>query len=173
MSFTNRRAFTLLEILIAVLLSGIIMVGLFELFSTVLNSEAFSKGKQKRMELIYKVVSLISRDIRCKVGKFNVKTVDGRKVLDFQTTDSLMFGGSLIVDVSYYIKEYNGKPYLVREEKNEDANEDLIIPLTDFFKRLDFKFYYGGEWRDSPSPIIKVILFSDKNKINFVCRGML
>ncbi len=173
MSSTSRKAFTLLEILIAVFLSGIIMIGLFELFNTVLNSETFSKGKQKRMELDYKIVSLISKDIRCKVGKFNIKTMDGKKVLDFQTTNSLLFGGSLIVNVSYYIKEYDGKPFLVREEKNEDADEDLTIPLTDAFQRLDFKFYYGGEWRESPSPIIKVILHSKTDKISFVCRGML
>ena len=173
MFFTNRKGFTLLEILIAVFLSGIIILGLFELFNTVLNSEAFSKNKQERVELVYKIVSLINRDIRCKVGKFYVKTMDGRKVLDFQTTDSLLFGGSLAVSVSYYIKEYDGKPYLVREEKNGDAGEDLIIPLTDLFKKIDFRFYYGGEWRDAPSPIVKVILYSKTGKISFVCRGMI
>ncbi len=169
----NKKGFTLLEILVALFLSSIIMIGVFELFNTVLSSEAFSKGRQKRVELIYKVVSLISRDIRCKVGKFNIRTVDGRKVLSFQTTDSLLFGGSLVVDVSYYIKELNGKKFLVREEKNKDANEDLVIPLTDAFNKLDFRFYYGGEWRETPSPIVKVLLRSKAKSISFVCRGMI
>ena len=172
MCYTNKKAFTLIEILIALFLSSIIMVGLFELFNSVLNAKVFSETKQNRTEMIYKIVSLISRDIRCKVGSFSTGSYNGRKVLRFSTTDSILFGGSRIVRVAYYLKEFNGKLYLVREESNKSAREDLIIPLTNIFRRFDYKFYYGGEWTNRVSQIIRIYLYTKNNKISFVCGGI-
>jgi len=174
MSFIGRRfGFTLLEILIAVFLSSIVMVGLYELFNSVLNAKMFSETRQNKTEIIYKVVSLIQRDIRCKVGDFYVTYRSGKRVLNFNTTDSLLYGGSVIVNVSYYTDDIDGKTYLVREEKNGDLNEDLAIPLTDYFRDIKFKFYYAGEWTDTVSPIVKITLYGKDGNVSFVARGMI
>ncbi len=174
MSFIDRRfGFTLIEILIAVFLSSIIMLGLYELFNSVLNARVFSETRQDKTEIIYKVVSLMQKDIRCKVGDFYITYRDGRKVLSFDTTNSLFYGGSLIVNVSYYTDEIDGRVYLVREEKNDVLKEDLVIPLTDYFKSVNFKFYYAGEWTDRVSPIVKIILTAKDRKVSFVARGII
>ena len=174
MSFIGKRlGFTLLEILIAVFLGSIIMLGLYELFNSVLSARVFSETKQDKTEIIYKTVSLIQKDIRCKVGDFYTTYRDGRKILSFDTTDSLFYGGSIIVNVSYYTDEIDGRVYLVREEKNDVLKEDLVIPLTDYFRKVDFKFYYAGEWTDSVSPIVKIILTAKDRKISFVARGII
>ena len=174
MSFIGRRfGFTLLEILIAVFLSSIVMVGLYELFNSVLNAKMFSETRQNKTEIIYKVVSLIQRDIRCKVGDFYVTYRSGKRVLNFNTTDSLLYGGSVIVNVSYYTDDIDGKTYLVREEKNGDLNEDLAIPLTDYFRDIKFKFYYAGEWTDTVSPIVKITLYGKDGNVSFEARGMI
>ncbi len=174
MSFIGKRlGFTLLEILIAVFLGSIIMLGLYELFNSVLSARVFSETKQDKTEIIYKTVSLMQKDIRCKVGDFYITYRDGRKILSFDTTDSLFYGGSIIVNVSYYTDEIDGRVYLVREEKNDVLKEDLVIPLTDYFRKVDFKFYYAGEWTDSVSPIVKIILTAKDRKISFVARGII
>ncbi len=174
MSFTGRRfGFTLLEILIAVFLSSIIMIGLYELFNSVLNAKVFSETKQDKTEIIYKIVSLMQKDIRCKVGDFYITYRGGKRILNFNTTDSLFYGGSVVVNVSYYTDDIGGKTYLVREEKNKNLGEDLAIPLTDYFRDIKFKFYYAGEWTDTASPIIKITLYSKGRKISFVARGMI
>ncbi len=174
MSFIGKRfGFTLLEILIAVFLSGIIMVGLYELFNSVLSARVFSETKQDKTEIVYKVVSLIQRDIRCKVGDFYVTYRDGKRVLNLNTTDSLFYGGSVVVSASYYTDEIDGKVYLVREEENDDLNEDIAIPLTDYFKNIKLRFYHAGEWTDIVSPIVKITLCGKNKKISFVARGMI
>ncbi len=174
MSFIGRRfGFTLLEILIAIFLSSIIMLGLYELFNSVLSARVFSETKQDKTEIIYKTVSLMQRDIRCKVGDFYTTYRDGRKILSFNTTNSLFYGGSLIVNVSYYTDEIDGKIYLVREEKNDALKEDLVIPLTNYFRKVNFEFYYAGEWTDSVSPIIKIVLTAKGRKVSFVARGII
>ncbi len=174
MLFTVRRSgFTLLEILIAVFLSSIIMVGLYELFNSVLNAKTFSETRQDKTEIIYKVVSLMQRDIRCKVGDFFVTYRGGKRILDFNTTDSLFYSGFVVVNVSYYTEEIDGKVYLVREEKNSDLNEDIAIPLTDYFRNIEFKFYYAGEWTDTVSPIVKITLYGKDKNVSFVTRGVI
>ncbi len=170
---TTKKGFTLLEILIALAVGSIIILGLFKTLQTVMKSHDFVLKKSNSMEIIYKTISLIQKDIRCKIGSFQVSSAFGKEKLSFKTTDSLRYAGSVPVNVSYYIENKDGKSYLVREESHN--KETLKIRLTDFFKDIRFKFYYQGRWVSSPETrTIKVILTTNsKREYSFVAKGML
>ncbi len=171
---TKKKGFTLLEILVAVAISSIIIVGLFDIFKNVIDTRTYALKHSSSAQIVSKTISLMDRDIRCKIGSFSVSNAFGVKKLTFKTTDSLKFAGSAPVTVSYYIKTKGSKRYLVREEINESADVDMSMYLTDMFKKIDFKFYSKGDWVDSVSNIIRIYLFANNSKeYVFTIRGMM
>ncbi len=176
MSFTTKknRGFTLFEILVAITVGSILMIGLFNMLKSVIDARTFVLEKSSSMQIISKTISLIDRDIRCKIGDFSTSNTFGVTKLSFETTNSLKFAGSVLVKVSYYIENEEGKHYLVREESNEAAGEDMTIRLTALFKKIAFKFYFKGDWVDSPSQVIKIYLYAKNGaKYIFTARGMM
>ena len=173
MCSTTDKGFTLFEILIALAIGSIIILGLFKTLQTVIDSRDFVLQKSNSMEIAYKTISLIQKDMRCKIGNFHISSAFGKEKLSFKTTDSLKFAGSVPVGVSYYMENVDEKGYFVREEMHN--KEALKIRLTDFFKNIKFKFYYQGKWVSSPETgIIKIILLANsKRKYSFVVKGML
>ncbi len=173
-STTKQKGFTLLEILVAIAISSIIIIGLFDIFKNVINTRTYAFKHTSSTQIVSKTISLMDRDIRCKIGGFSLSNAFGVKKLTFKTTDSLKFAGSVPVTVSYYIKSKGNKRYLVREETNESAGVDMSIYLTDMFKKIDFKFYSKGDWVDSVSDIIRIYLFTNNSKkYVFTVRGMM
>ncbi len=166
--------FTLLEILVALVISSIIILGVFNIFKTILNARNYSLKKAREMEIVSKTISLIDADIRCKIGAFRVDTTFGVTRLIFTTTHSLLFAGSLPVVVSYFIKEENGHYTLYRREENIRAGEDMSIALSHAFKKVSYQFYLDGQWtNNTPTNIIKITLTDiDNRKYTFAIRGM-
>ncbi len=175
MYFTIKKdGFTLFEILVAIAIGSIIVIGLFVILGNVMNAKTFISKKSSYMKTVAKTVSLMEKDIRCKIGRFNISNAFGVSTLSFYTTNSLRFAGSVPVKVSYYMENKNNKTYLVRAETNRAAGEDLTIELTDIFDKMQFKFYSNGAWTDIPSKIIRIYLYSrNGNKYVFTVRGML
>ncbi len=175
MCFITKRCygFTLFELLVALVISSIIMIGIFEVFKNVLDTQEYTEKKGNHIELISKLVSLIDSDIYCKIGPFKVQNTGNYKKLSFTTTHSLLFGDSLPVEVSYCLEKQENKFSFVREEREDWSGRELKIPLTNIFDKWNFKFYRQGEWVDSVSSIIMIILMSKKEKFSFVCRGIM
>jgi len=173
-STTKQAGFTLLEILVAIAISSIIIIGLFDIFKNVIDTRTYALKHTSSTQIVSKTILLMDKDIRCKIGGFNISNTFGVKKLTFKTTNSLKFAGSVPVIVSYYIKNEGSKRYLVREEENKAADVDMSIYLTDMFKKIDFKFYSKGDWVDSVSNIIRIYLFTkDSKKYVFTIRGMM
>ncbi len=175
MFFTiSKKGFSLFELLVAIAVGSIIVIGLFDIFKNVVNTRDFALKESSYTEIISKTVSLMDKDIRCKIGKFELQNTLGVTKLSFETTDSLRFAGSIPVFVSYYMETKQGKSYLVREEQNEAAGYDMKTELSDIFKKIEFKFYSNGEWGDMPSDIVRIYLYTkNKKEYVFCARGMI
>ncbi len=173
-STTKRSGFTLFEILVAVVISSIIMLGLFELFKSVIDARGFSIKHSKDMEILTRAIKLMDSDIRCSIGEMRIEERFGTKRLIINTTHSLLFAGSVPVTVYYYIDETNGKKTLIREEVNDKAGEDMVMPLTDTIDSFSCQFYSNGEWGEEPSKLIRIKLHTVSNReYTFAARGML
>ncbi len=174
MAYKKKDGFTLIEILVAVVLSGIIIIGLMEALDSLANTKSFLEAKKNRIETIDKISLIMQADIRCKIGAFSIKDSGIVKQLSFISTNSLFFAGSVPMRISYYLKRnYNGKMFLYREEENEKMGVDLIIPLTDIFNKADYSFYLNGRWLSKPSGIIKITLFTKNKKYSITQRAMI
>ncbi len=174
MNYKKRNGFTLIEILVAVVLSGIIIIGLMESMDSLANTKSFLNSKKNRIEILDKISLIMQADIRCKIGKFVIKNNGITKQLTFATTNSLFFNGSLPVNVSYYLKRNDkGKLFLYREEENKDMGFDTAIPLTDIFNKAEYQFYRNGRWQNEPAAIIKITLFTKHKKYSITQRAMI
>jgi|GEM_PF-2658414 len=170
----EKNGFTLIEILVAVVLSGIIIVGLMETFDSLANTKAFLESKNQKIERLEKIALLIQSDIRCKIGNFSATNEGFIKKLSFVSTHSLFFNGSIPVKIDYYMKKnINGKNILYREESDEATGIDFTIPLTYAFSKFDYKFYLNGRWQDNPSTTVKISLVLNSKKYEITQRGMI
>jgi len=173
-SIEKRDGFTLIEILVAVVLSGIIIVGLMKTFDGLINAKSYIGAKKERIEILDKISLIMQADIRCKIGDFKIETDGMTKKLSFVTTHSLFFNGAVPVDVSYWLSQNdNGKRFLYREEKDDKTGIDLLIPLTTVFNKADYKFYFNGRWQDNVSQIVRISLSSKGRVYNITQRGMI
>ena len=173
-SIGKRDGFTLIEILVAIILSGIIIVGLMKTFDGLINAKSYIEAKKEKIEILDKISLIMQADIRCKIGNFKIETDGMTKKLSFITTHSLFFNGAVPVNVSYWLsQDDNGKRFLYREEKDDKAGIDLLIPLTTVFSKADYKFYLNGRWQDNISQIVKISLTSKGRVYNITQRGMI
>ena len=169
MSHTT-KGFTLVEILIAVVLSSIILLGLYEMFASVFNYKGFGKNRHKKLVELEKVISLMQRDINCKVGSFGVQYDFGRRILYFKTTHSLRYSNSAVAVVRYYLRLSDHE--FIREEVYPNGTR-LKMPLTDMFSSFSFKFYQNGGFYDKVSPVIRITFrLKNSQKISFLSRGV-
>ncbi len=172
-STTEKSGFTLFEILVALVISSVIMLGLLELFKSVIDAKVFSQEHSRKMELVTRTIRLMESDIFSSTGNMRIEQRFGVTRLVINTTHSLLFANSLPVSVYYYIEENNGKKTLIREEINEKAGEDMIIPLTDMFDSINFMFYSNGRWGDEPSDLVRITLHMKNGKsYSFAARSM-
>ena len=169
--FTNKKGFSLFELLVAIGIGSIVVLGVFETFKTVI--KARESLTERNVEVIAKIVLLLQKDIRCKVGKFELNTEGDTQKLSFYTTNSLFFSGAVPVKVSYFLNKEEGKNLFCREEVSEEAGVDFTIPLTDLLEKVEYKFLSQGEWRDTPSEVVKISLYTKDASYYFVQRSVL
>lgn len=170
---STTEGFTLLEILIATVLMGIIILGVASFFKAITTGATYLKSSNPHLDVIPKLVTIISQDIRCSTQEPQVEHSLENDVLVMVTTNSLMYSGSKPVKVEYYIKENDsGEKILYRKETDEEEGKELTIPLTDKLEGFAFKFYSGNQWTDKPSDIVKITLKVGDKEYSFVARGI-
>jgi len=129
--------------------------------------------KKDKIEILAKIVLLIQSDIACKVGDFQIEAEGNTQRLIFDTTNSLFYNGAFPVKVTYFLKKEGEKILFCREEISEETGIDFALPLTDIFKKVEYKFFSHGHWTDVPSEVVKVLFYTKDATYSFVQRGML
>lgn len=150
-----KKAFTLLELIIAIAISSIVAVGIFSVFSSIVNSRDRTIAQSQNIILTESVTRLINRDARMMVSNsLKVDKTGGRYRLSFRTLNSLRFNKSMPVDITYYIDDDN---WLVRKEENVDVYFNMEMKLIPNVTDLKATFYTGSEFREETVTDAKIM----------------
>ena len=161
----NKRGFTLLELLIAIVTSAIIILAIYGLFNTLFITRVYLDSKKDRAEVLTKVALLLQKDIRCKIGTFEIEHIGDETKLSFYTTNSLFFNGAFPVKVSYFLERHNNRNIFYREEVSEG---------TGLFKEVRYEFFSHGIWEDSNvSEIVRITLKTETSSYSLTERSII
>ncbi len=135
--FTS-KGLTLLEVLIAITMSAIILLGLYSAITTSLSTDKALHNRMIGVREYVKLAELFQRDIRSMISTPLLrKTIYGSELL-FSTTHSLMYSSTRPVKVRYFIERIDGVNYLIREEMDEKGDHSISIRLLDEVEDLKF-----------------------------------
>ncbi len=159
----NNNGFTILELLIAIAISAVVVLGGYSLLSSTVNTRTSLSNATINAKISSVLDKLISEDIE-SVSKRTInltEDIDGNSVLKINTWHSLFFNSAIPVDVSYYIED----GYFVREEKRDDLNYDSKMKLIGNAKKFIVKSYNGLEFSKNFSTLklLKIQLVIGKN----------
>jgi len=148
----KNNGFTLLEMMIAILLSSIVILGAYMLIVSIANIEHSIAKNRNNTAIICRLSSLINQDFRESI----IDTLNyNNGKLEFTTYHSLFFNNAIPVKVQYYI--YNN--YLVRSEFRKDINYYRTIYLLQNSKNIKFMFWHNHSYHNNltnPCYLIKV-----------------
>lgn len=174
------RGFTLIEVLLAILIGGLVLSSIYGIFSSVSN---VSQRLAKEGEQYHKVRILFDRiggelgSLRLdQIGKDAVlasgKTVEGAQFLEFNT--ELVspwlerYGG--ISRVRYELREEDGTATLYRSEHLllADLAEEEALPFIGGLTNFKIRYYRQGDWQDqwlgqSPPQMVEIFFELDSD----------
>ena len=154
------RGFTLIEVLLAILIGGLVLTGVYGIFSSVSN---VSQRLEIEGEQYHKVRILFDRiggelgslrrdQIGQQAALTGVTTAAGEQSLEFNT--ELVspwlkrYGG--LTRVRYELREEDGEATLYRSENLLLANlaADEALPFIDGLSNFKLRYYHKGRWQD-------------------------
>lgn len=154
----DKKGFTLVELMIAVALAGLVLTGAYAVFGTILTSKEISQKASDAIIIDSKLSSILAADFRQSVlNSPEIKSLVNGVALKIQTHNSLFFQGALPVEVLYYVDEN----YLVREEKMPLMDFEQKMRLINNADNFTVFFYENGEYHDKTvmdGNIIKITL---------------
>jgi prepilin-type N-terminal cleavage/methylation domain-containing protein len=154
-----RAAFTLLELLIAISISAIILLGAYSLFNGVIAVSAHTQRSGDRFTEVQAFERLILRDIRMMLtyGQADNQTLSPEDVFfSMVSQNSLTFNKSIPVGITYFLKD--GSIY--REEKLSDMNYLMQMPLLSAVTSDKAEGYDGRDYGDELSEKTAIFRFT-------------
>ncbi len=157
-----RKAFTLLELLIATAISSIVALGVFSIFSSITNMRDIAIIQSKNIILQESLTRLLNRDARMMIGSsLSLEKAGQVYRLKFSTQNSMRFNKALPVDITYYIDDDN---YFIRKEENNDTAFSMEMRIMPNVTEFSATFYDGVEYKEDVIPNAK--MFNIKLKLN-------
>lgn len=158
-----KKAFTLIELIIAMAVSSLVAAGLFTMFSTVAGVRDRSVSQSDNIIVTEALTNIINKDVRMMTdNSLSVDSSTDKKKLKFTTQNSLRFNKSLPAEVSYYIDDDD---WLVRREMNTDVLYDMEMKLIPGVTEMTMEFYDDKEYKEDVVKNAKLM------KLHFVING--
>ena len=144
----TKRGFTLLEVAIAIVLSAIILLGLYSMTDGLVRTKGSLDSANVELMLVNEIELLMSRDVRMQTG---TGTNDNRSrdrdyLFTIKTNNSLVFNKARPVTVSYFVDKVNDKLY--REELEKDMDFIMLLPLIDNVTEPYVETFNGSAYRE-------------------------
>ena len=144
---SNKSGFTLVEVLVATVISTIIIIAVYSIFNSIIKIQADTTIKNDFNLLKNKLTILLNEDINSSV---NIKA-DSEDIFDEKfaivTFNSLFFNHSIPVTVVYTLQD----GFLIRSEINKKLDFRQDIKLISGIKSFDILHYNGNEYSDTKS----------------------
>ena len=141
-----KKAFTLIEILIAVAISALVITGVSSIFTSIFRAKDSTVNQSQVIIINENITRLINRDARMMLGdSLRQDRFGNGPKLSFKTQNSLRFNRAIPVIVSYYVDDDG---WLVRQEENLELSFDMIMKLIPDVDEMLVKFYDGSEYSE-------------------------
>jgi prepilin-type N-terminal cleavage/methylation domain-containing protein len=154
-----KSAFTLLEVLIAVSISAVILLGAYSMFNGVLAASSHTQRSGDRFTEVQAFERLILRDMRMmlRYGFADNQTLSPEDVFfSMVSQNSLTFNKSIPVGITYFLKD--GSIY--REEKVADMDYLMQMPLLSAVSSAKVEGYDGRDYSDTLSGNTAIFRFT-------------
>jgi prepilin-type N-terminal cleavage/methylation domain-containing protein len=153
------KGFTLLELLIALAISAVILLGSYSMFDGVLAAAGHLNRSGDKFTEVQAFERLILRDVRMmlKYGQADNETINTEDLFfSMVSQNSITFNKSIPVSITYYLEE--GAIY--REEKNTSMNYLMRMPLLSNVASAKAEGYDGRDYGDEISEKTAIFRFS-------------
>jgi Tfp pilus assembly protein PilW len=113
-----KKGFTLLELLIAFLISILVIVSVYNILNSTINYSASSKQESEKINMKYNLTRLITDDITSVTDNNILKSSSfGNTTVSFSTLNTLVLNKMISIKVTYLYE----KNILYRIEENEET----------------------------------------------------
>ncbi|MDR2870223.1 MAG: prepilin-type N-terminal cleavage/methylation domain-containing protein [Deferribacteraceae bacterium] len=152
------KAFSLMEALIALAISAFVMMGVYTMFSSAINTNSALDITNNDLMMQEALQRLIARDIRMMRSDNASLPADpqGKRVLGIVSQNSLTFNKSLPVTIIYEVDNST----LFRRESRADMDYNMSMPLLDNVSAHSEQSFDGSEYRDDFDPRRYIYRFS-------------
>ncbi|ADD67282.1 hypothetical protein Dacet_0484 [Denitrovibrio acetiphilus DSM 12809] len=165
MSITNssKNGFTILEMLIALVLSVMVVTGVYTTFDSLLNTKEATEASYYRNNLLLSARRVIKPDIlQMYRNSLSVTKGEDNDILQLVTNNSIKMEKAFPVTVRYYVDDDD---YLIREETSEAHDYEWKLYLMPNVDNFEIQSHNGDEFTDYINPSDKIL------KISFEVNG--
>ncbi len=167
-----KKAFTLIEMMIAMAISALMMSGLYVMFNSVLNAKDSLETSNDQLYQLQALERIISRDIRMMssaAATFPAPSGDEKYLFTLFSQDSLTFNKAIPVNIAYI---YDNET-VYREERLNDMNYIMRIPLISGVTEWTTESFDGSKYNEglSSSAFIFRFTFKMKNRVQHFTTG--
>ncbi|MBZ4644165.1 MAG: hypothetical protein JG767_1774 [Deferribacteraceae bacterium] len=129
-----KKGFTLLELLIAFLISILVIVSVYNILNSTINYSASSKQESEKINMKYNLTRLITDDITSVTDNNILKSSSfGNTTVSFSTLNTLVLNKMISIKVTYLYE----KNILYRIEENEETGLYEKFKLAENVKNFD------------------------------------
>lgn len=161
MNKIDNKGFTLIEALIAMAISAIVVLGVYSMFSAVIDTKDSTEKNNEQNVMLLSLKKVFKNDmLQLYSSSINIDNSGDNAQMSFTTNNSIKLEKSVPVKVTYYIE--NG--WLMRKEENSDMQYEWnlkMLPDVSKFKVLTDK---GNEFSDTYKKTDAIFQFSMQYK---------
>ena len=167
----NNIGFTLIEILVAILISSIIVIAGYGVFNSVVSLKYVNEKKSDFNLIKNKLTILLNSDINSSVNVNPEKNDFLNEKFSITTRNSLFFNRSIPVTVIYSLKDN----CLFRSEINSQLGLKRTIKLIGGIKKFEVRYFNGNKYVENYNKplIFKFILNFDKEEFEIIAGKLL
>ena len=163
------KGFTLIEMLIALVISSVVVMGVYSLFNSVVASKEAAEKSSRVNTLLISSRKLFKPDLlQLYQNSLSINNAGANAVLKFTSLNSIKLNRAMPVDITYYV---NDDGWLVRKEQQTDIGyvwELRLLPEVKDFLVLSHNGYRFTEDFDSTDTIVQISFTYKEIPVEFV-----
>lgn len=164
----NSKGFTLLEMLVALAISAVIIMGTYAMFDSVMNTKEAAGRSNETNVLLINMRRLVKNDLlQLYKDSLKIDNSGENSEITFTTHNSIKLERSVPVEVKYFVED----GWLVREETSDSLGYEWrlrLLPDVSDFLTLSHNGYRFTEDFDKSDTIIQISLYHGKEPYKFI-----
>lgn len=164
----NSKGFTLLEMLVALAISSVIVMGTYAMFDSVMSTKEAAGVSNENNTLLINLRQLFKQDmLQLYKDTLKIDNSGENSEIAFTTHNSIKLERAVAVDVRYYVED----GWLIREETSSALDYEWrlrLLPDAKDFLVLSHNGYSFTEDFDKSDTIIQISLYHAEEQYKFI-----